>query len=267
MKINFIYIFTKHNLLFIEHTKNINKLRGEIALKKKFFKLIVYCTILISLINIIQIKPMASDNKKIIYITFDDGPGGKITSETLDILKEENVPATFFLIGGQIKNQEALVNRIKEEGHSLGLHSMSHNQNKLYCSNISFLNEMLEAQKVIENVTGERTNILRFPFGCNNQRYHLKNDLVDLLHENNLKIYDWNVDSTDGANPTAPPETFIKHAKSDKDTITLLMHCGFQNKNSPKALPQIIKYYKEQGYEFRRITTDTDEVFHFIKKR
>ena len=68
----------------------------------------------------------AAEDDKVIYLTFDDGPGGQTTEKVLDILKEENVPATFFLIGDQFEGQEEVLKRIAEEGHSLGLHSMSH---------------------------------------------------------------------------------------------------------------------------------------------
>lgn len=208
----------------------------------------------------------ADDSEKTIYLTFDDGPAGKITSDVLDILKEENVPATFFIIGGQIKDQEDLIKRINDEGHSLGLHSMSHEKDKLYASNESFLKEMLDVQSLIKDITNESPNILRFPCGCNNNCYRLRPELVNLLHENNLRIFDWNVDTTDGANPYSSPYTFVKNAKSDKDTIFLLMHCGYQSKNSVKALPEIIKYYKDKGYSFKAIDDNTPEEFHYIKK-
>lgn len=216
--------------------------------------------------NLTYTKALDSDKEeKIIYITFDDGPGGKVTREILDILKENNVPSTFFLIGNQIKGQETILKRMKDEGHSIGLHSMTHNRNKLYSSNDNFLKEMLDSQNAIKEAIGEAPTILRFPFGCNNNSYKLKSSLVDLLHQNNLKIFDWNVDSTDGANHTAPASTFIKKSKSDKSTIILLMHCGFQNKNSAKALPEIIKYYKDNGYTFKAITEDTQEIFRYLK--
>lgn len=207
-----------------------------------------------------------TNNEKVIYLTFDDGPGGKVTIEVLDILKKENVPATFFLIGDQIKGQEETLKRMHEEGHSLGLHSMTHKKSTLYSSNEAFLKEMLDDQKTINDAVGISPTILRFPFGCNNTRYHLKKELVDLLHENHLKIYDWNVDTTDGANHNASPSTYIKNAKSDKETVMLLMHCGYMNKNSAKALPEIIKYYKEKGYTFKPITDETEEIFKFMKK-
>lgn len=202
---------------------------------------------------------------KVIYLTFDDGPGGKNTKQVLDILKEEGVPATFFLIGEQILGQEDLVNRIKNEEHSIGLHSMSHDKQKLYTSNENFLKEMIEEQKIISNITGETVNILRFPFGANNNFYKLKPSLIDLLHKNNFKIYDWNVDSTDGANPSAMPSLYVKKSLSTKNPIILLMHCGYLNKNSPKALKEIIKYYKSQNYVFKKITEDTPELYKIIK--
>lgn len=236
-----------------------------IYLKKKHSKAILFFLIIFIFLSNTPVVGYADESEKVVYLTFDDGPGGKVTKDVLDILKSEQVPATFFLIGNQIKGQEELVARIHNEGHSLGLHSMTHNKNKLYSNNQNFLKEMIECQKSIQEACGVTSTILRFPFGCNNDGYHLKKQLVDLLHENNLKIYDWNVDSTDGANHNASPKTFIKRSKSDKDHIILLMHCGYTNKNSVKAVPEIIKYYKERGYKFKAISDDTEEMFRYLK--
>ena len=234
-------------------------------MKKKF----IFLLKLIFILNIFTFIPFANvycEDEKIIYLTFDDGPGGKITKDTLDILKSENVPATFFLIGEQIKGQEDLVKRILEEGHSIGLHSMDHKKENLYSSDNNFLKEMLDSQKIIEEVTGKKINILRFPFGSNNDTYHLKESLVNLLHENNLKIYDWNVDSTDGANPYGNPCNIVKNAtkNNDKQEVILLMHCGYINKNSTIALTEVIKYYKDNGYTFKANDENTSEMYHYI---
>lgn len=233
--------------------------------KLTYYLFIIFPAIFLAL-NFFPITAYAEESEKVIYITFDDGPAGKVTKEVLDILKKENVPATFFVIGSQIKGQEELMKRINDEGHSIGLHSMTHNRSKLYSSNENFLKEMLACQKTIYDACGVNSSVLRFPFGCNNNSYHLKKQLVDLLHENNLKIYDWNVDSTDGANFNASPSTYIRKAKSDKDSIILLMHCGYMNKNSVNALPEVIKYYKDKGYVFKAISTDTEEMFHYLHK-
>ncbi|MDS0524169.1 polysaccharide deacetylase [Clostridium sp. SHJSY1] len=234
---------------------------------KKFIKLTTAISTIILTFNLTTINVFSDEsNSKTIYLTFDDGPAKKITEETLDILKKEDVPATFFIIGDQIKGQEKLLMRMKDEGHSVGLHSMSHDRCKLYSGNNNFLKEMLEERDSIKEVIGIDCNILRFPFGCNNRTFHLTPDLVDIIHKNNLKIYDWNVDTTDGANVGASPYKYVKNAKSNKETVFLLMHCGYINKTSPKALPEIIKYYKDKGYKFKAITDETDEIFHYISK-
>ncbi len=234
----------------------------------KFFKKIVIFSLIF--INIINFKVFAgvsenSTNKKVIYLTFDDGPSGKVTSDILDILKKESVPATFFLIGEQIKGQESLIKRMVDEGHALGLHSMTHKKGYLYSSNEHFLKEMLDTQEIINSAIGFKPTILRFPFGCNNNTYKLSDSMVKLIHENNLKIYDWNTDSGDGANPNASPNRFIKNSRSDKDKVILLMHCAYMSKNTVKALPSVIKYYKDNGYEFKIIDDSTPEEYHFLK--
>jgi len=231
---------------------------------KKYISLIIIFITIINFQNFININVYA-DEKKTVYLTFDDGPAGKVTRDILDILKKESVPATFFVIGNQIKNQEELIKRMYNEGHALGLHSMSHKKDCLYCSNEAFLKEMLATQETINSIVGIKPTILRFPFGCNNSCYKISQSMVDLLHENNFRIYDWNTDSGDGLNPTANPSKFIRNSKSDKDYVVLLMHCAYISKNSVKALPDIIKYYKDNGYEFKVIDETTPEEYHFIK--
>lgn len=237
------------------------------CIKHRFILFLLFC---VNIISIPAYSEELSDNnvqsKKIIYLTFDDGPAGKVTSDVLDILKNENVNATFFLIGDQINNQEKLVKRIADEGHSIGLHSMTHKKNYLYSCNSNFLKEMIAVQEKIEPIVGFKPVILRFPFGCNNNSYKITQSMIDLLHKNNLKIYDWNVDSGDGANPNSSPAALLKNSKSDKDKVVLLMHCAYISKNTVKALPSIIKYYKDNNYQFKIIDNDTPEEYHCLRK-
>lgn len=209
---------------------------------------------------------VSENSSKVIYLTFDDGPGGKTTVKILDTLKKENVPGTFFVIGNQIDNQEDIILRMKNEGHSIGLHSFSHDRDILYRSSENFITEMEKVQKKLFDVTGENYYILRFPFGCNNMTYKLTSGMVDAIHTSNLKIYDWTQDTLDGANPNSSPNTILKRAVSDKDKVVLLMHCAAINKNSAEALPGIIKYYKDHGYTFKKITPDTEEIYKFMKR-
>lgn len=211
-------------------------------------------------------EEISANNEKVIFLTFDDGPAGKVTTDILDILKRNDVKGTFFLVGGQVKGQESLLKRMVDEGHSLGLHSMTHNRDNLYSSNEGFMREMLKTQEVIYEATNVKANILRFPFGCNNNSYKLKKSLVEAIHDKNLKIYDWTVDSGDGENFSASPGTFIQKSKSKSPYVVLLMHCGYVNKTSVQALQSIIDYYKANGYTFKAITEETPEVFHYLNK-
>lgn len=230
---------------------------------KKIIKTLSFVLTLLLLFNFSVVNAC---EEKVIYITFDDAPGGKVTEEVLDILKEEGVPATFFIIGDQIQTQEKIILRMKEEGHSIGLHSYTHKASNLYQTPGGFLKEMKQVQSELEKVTGEKYTILRFPFGCNNNYFKLSQSLVDELHKENLRIYDWNVDSQDGANPKQTASFYIKNATSTKPYITLLMHCSRSHKNSPKALRPLIKYYKSQGYTFRKIENDTPELYRVKRK-
>lgn len=205
-------------------------------------------------------------NKKIIYLTFDDGPSCKITNKVLDILKENEVKATFFLIGNQIEGKEDIVKRINDENHSIGLHTFTHNYKCIYCNEDNFIGEMIECQNEINRVVGISPNIIRFPGGSYK---HLNKKYLNKLHESNFKVYDWNLDNTDGLNPKLSPyKLYTKATKGSKDlqTIILLMHCTDKNKNTCEALPKIIEYYKSQGYEFRTIDKETPEVYFRVSK-
>lgn len=239
-------------------------------MKKNILKLVIF--IFIALLISPQLKANCEDNtseekqKKVVYLTFDDAPGGDVTRKTLDILKDENVPATFFIIGQQVKGQEDIILRMKDEGHSIGLHSFTHERCKLYGSSADFISEMKKVQQALYDVTGENYYILRFPFGCNNSTYRLSNEMVNAVHSNNFKIYDWTQDTLDGANPTSSPDTILKRAISTNENVVVLMHNAQANKNTSQAIRGIIKYYKSQGYTFEKITVDTPEIYKVIKK-
>lgn len=211
-------------------------------------------------------KTAATNKKKIIYLTFDDGPSSKVTSNVLDVLKENKVKATFFLIGNQIKGREAVVKRIYNEGNSIGLHSYTHDYNIIYSDEDNFIKEMMDCRNEINNVIGITPNIIRFPGGSHKR---LSNSFLKKLHDKNFKLYDWNLENSDGLKPkTSSCELYEKaiNGSENKNKIILLLHCTNNHQNTCKALPQIIKYYKSKGYEFRTITEETKELYFPIKK-
>lgn len=210
-------------------------------------------------------KMITSNKKKVMYLTFDDGPSYKVTNDILDILKENKVKATFFLIGNNIKGREDVVKRIYNEGNSIGLHSYTHNYKKIYCSEDKFIKEMFDCRNEINKVVGISPNIIRFPGGSYKK---LNKDFLKRLHDKNFKVYDWNLDSSDGLKPKTSLDELYSNAiegSGDKEKLILLLHCADVHQNTCRVLPKIISYYKSKGYEFRIITEETKELYAPIK--
>ncbi|WP_034867923.1 polysaccharide deacetylase family protein [Clostridium lundense] len=206
------------------------------------------------------------DDKKIVYLTFDDGPTHVVTNQLLDILKKFNVKATFFVVGKEIEGTEDILLRIYKEGHGIGLHTYSHNYKKLYSSEEIFIDEMLKTREKVKDITGYSSNIIRFPGGS---AKHLNSAFLEKLHKNNLKVFDWNVNLCDGVNPNLSTYRLLDNAKKYRKSysrLIVLMHCNFNNKNTVKALPKIIEYYKDLGYEFKPLTNECEEYYYKFKK-
>lgn len=241
-------------------------------MKKRWSKIIVGFLLLFCLstsfayaFNKVSETENNSEENKIIYLTFDDGPSYN-TNNILDTLKEYDVKATFFVIGNQIKGKEEILKRIKDEGHSIGLHTYTHNFKKIYSDNKIFIDEMLKCQEEVYKVTGIKSNIIRFPGGSAKR---LDKEFKEELNSRGFKIYDWNIDSGDGINPKTPINKLFKRATESNiksKPRVLLMHCDNVQKNTSKALPDIIKLYKDKGYEFKTINNETPE-YHFPLKK
>lgn len=206
-----------------------------------------------------------TQEKKVIYLTFDDGPS-IITDKVLEILKEKKVKATFFIIGNQINGFENVVKRIYNDGHGIGLHTYTHKFKLIYSNGDTFIKEMISCRDEINRLTGISPNIIRFPGGSSKR---LTEAYLSKLHSFNFKVYDWNMVALDGINPKLSPSRLYREAtkgSQELSSIILLLHCDYMNKNTCLALPQIIEFYKTQGYEFKVITDDTPELYYPIKK-
>jgi len=241
-------------------------------MKKFFLKLsIIFIIALLSCFNYTFISkaskdPIApADEKKVVYLTFDDGPS-VLTDKVLDTLKKYDVKATFFLIGNQIKGQEKVVKRLHEEGHSIGLHTYTHNYNKIYSSRKVFISEMFKTQEIIYSLVGEKPTIIRFPFGSSRK---LTKAYLEELHKNNFTVYDWNIDMKDGINCHTPVYNLYRFATNTKNVespIILLMHCDYTHKNTCVALSKVIEFYQKEGFEFKVIDSSTPELYFKIKQ-
>ncbi len=215
-----------------------------------------------------SVSPYNNSDKKIVYLTFDDGPTPKVTPQILDILKANDVKATFFIVGKEIKGRESTLQRIYEEGHGIGLHTYSHNFKIIYKNPESFIIEMEKVASTINETLNTNLDIkaIRFPGGSAGR---LNTKFYKLICEKGYLIFDWNVDLQDGIKGTLPPSTFVKNAKKCQDKSIrriILAHCNCNNQNTALALNDIIAYYKQEGYTFEAITNTTPPYFFRFKK-
>lgn len=213
-------------------------------------------------------KPNGVDGKKVAYLTFDDGPSETVTPQILDILKSENVNATFFLIGKYVDKSDASKNLVKrevEEGNAIGIHSYSHDYNYLFPKGkINLENCMSDfdkTDKAIKNVLGQdfSTRAIRFPGG--QETWSKKDpqgaDAVDkALHEKDWHQIDWNCLSGDAEGGHKDAAALTQEAIKTigkREKALILMHDTYGKEETAKALPGIIEYLKQQGYEFKTI--------------
>lgn len=193
-----------------------------------------------------QKRPDGKPVGKVVYLTFDDGPS-ELTGKFLDVLKEQHVASTFFMQGSNLQNTafQENVKRAVKEGHYIGAHSMTHNSDKLYKKG-QFVTEMKETLALIHNITGTTPKLVRPPYGS---APGLKGqDIRNKIVEAGIKVWDWTIDSNDWK-LKGNPQQIIENVKrtTTEDVEVVLMHEKLQ---TLQALPEIIKFYKEKGYEF-----------------
>lgn len=197
--------------------------------------------------------------EKVVYLTFDDGPSVNNTSKILDILNYEGVKATFFVVGKRVESYPNIVRRMYEDNMTIVPHCNNHDYKKVYESKDSFFNDYYSCMTSIENVTKEKVkNFVRMPGGSTNTicRSDIMQDIKGELKKKNIYYIDWNVSSGDAASYRVPKdkieENIIKYSKG-WDTIVVLMHDADAKTTTVDALPDIIKYFKDNGYAFRTL--------------
>ena len=187
--------------------------------------------------------------EKTVYLTFDDGPSDKVTPKILDVLKEENVKATFFIIGKQAKTRMNLLKRAFNEGHTLGVHSYSHEYNKIYSSTQSLIKDIDECNEVIKSVTGSYSDLYRFPGGS----YGLSGKLISAVTSHGMRYVDWNASVRDAEIYEATPQQLYAAAVStaaNSQRIVLLAHDSTTKSATAQALREIIRHFRNEGYTF-----------------
>lgn len=212
-----------------------------------------------------KINPVKSSGKKV-YLTFDDGPSSN-TDQILDILKDYDVKATFFVVGKTDERSVKAYQRIVEEGHTLAMHSYSHRYDEIYESKEAFARDLNSLQEYLYETTGVWPRIYRFPGGSSNTVSKVDmQELIEYLTDIGITYFDWNVASGDAVSRTLPAETIVNNCLSgiekQKESV-ILMHDASNKGTTIEALPQIIEAIQEQGdAELLPITDETVPVQH-----
>ena len=200
------------------------------------------------------------DDSKIVYLTFDDGPS-YMTPKILDILDRYQVKATFFVKYTEYKDFVPYYKEIVNGGHAIGVHTASHDYNKIYGSLDDFMADFDKIYNWIYQHTGVYTTLYRFPGGSlNAQKRGILSEAKSFLRERGVMYYDWNVENGDGGTVTAE-EAYFKVIDNirEKSHPIILMH---DMKNvTVEALPSIIEQLLEWGYTFEPLTSDVKPVW------
>lgn len=226
--------------------------------KRRFYA--VFCIVLFFLCFGIERKvyqaAMNKDEKKIAYLTFDDGPS-KVTEQILAALAKEDAKATFFLIGEQITEDTApMLKQMVEEGHELGIHTYTHKSEEIYMSADAYVEDSLKTAERIKEATGVEPKYFRFPWGSNNAyAKSIKEEIVKRMEEAGYTYFDWNVSGEDSVGMPDGAAIF-RNVKKDAlkyNQPVVLLHDSASNKSTAEILPDILKLMKEAGYEFATV--------------
>ena len=199
-----------------------------------------------------------SDYRRV-FLTFDDGPSKSVTIPILDILKQNNVKATFFVLGSNAERYPEIVKRAYQEGHYIANHSFTHVYSNIYSSPQAVLDEYNRTEIAIKNAIGDQTynsRVFRFPGGTSGGKYaNIKAEAVNLLNQNNVAHLDWNALTADaaGLDNVNDMMNYVETTMVNKNSVVILMHDIGTKKSTYELLPQLIQALKEKGYVFENI--------------
>ena len=207
-----------------------------------------------------------SINNGAVYLTFDDGPSEGVTNVILDILKEEGIKATFFVT---CRGPDYLIKRMYDEGHTVALHTCSHEYSQIYSSVDNYFDDLNRISNRVTNITGVEAKIIRFPGGSSNTvsrsySYGIMSTLTSMVLDKGYRYFDWNVDSKDagGANYSYQVYSNVVNGLShDRPNVVLMHDIKGQTRD---ALRDIITYAKSEGYLFGRLENDTYMIRHSV---
>ncbi len=187
---------------------------------------------------------------KVVYMTFDDGPHPTASQEILQLLEKYNAKASYFMLEPNMKQNPDVVKAMIQDGHTVGVHGVTHDVSKVYKSPQSFVAEMNTAIDFIAETTNVNTHLVRAPYGS---KPYITAPFQQASDQANFIIWDWNVDSVDWKlkNGQYVQEVIqqINHLEG-KEPLVILMH---EKPTTAAHLENLLKYFQDNGYEMRAI--------------
>lgn len=194
-----------------------------------------------------------------IYLTFDDGPS-PYTYNILNYLDEFGIKATFFVVPTRTDDCYETLREIVRRGHSIGVHSSSHDYEKIYASTEAFLEDFYKAWDIVRDATGVSTPIFRFPGGSKNDfNEETRDDIIKEMTRRGFRYFDWNVESGDAAGATWT-EMYNSIPQNIRETERAVVLFHDTRYNTVLVLEDVLRVLKNEGYKFDKINTDTRPV-------
>lgn len=208
-------------------------------------------------VRIDNVKNIYQNGEKIVYLTFDDGPSKTVTPLILDILKQNNIKATFFVLGSRVDLNKDIVKRAYDEGHYIANHGYSHIYSKIYQSPEYVVEEYYQCEYEIKNAIGNEnytSHLFRFPGGSTGGKYEeLKQTAAQYLLDNQAVYVDWNclTDDSAGAKTKESLVNNLIATSKEKNNLVILMHDAGDKILTYEVLQEVIDYLKNEGYTFK----------------
>lgn len=216
--------------------------------------------------RLVHVKKPVDPGNKVVYLTFDDGPG-PYTQQLLDVLAKYNVKATFFVTNSNSKYQDMIAKEYAA-GHAIGIHTYCHDYNKIYASEEAYFEDLEAMQDVIVAQTGKETSLLRFPGGSSNTVSNITPGLMTTLTQEvqnrGYQYFDWNVSSGD-AGETTDTDQVVKNVISGIQSHNVSVVLQHDIKEfSVDAVEKIIQWGLDNGYTFLPLNYDSPPAHHHI---
>ena len=204
----------------------------------------------------VQVIDKTGKNEKVVYLTFDDGPS-RHTPEVLDILKKYDCKASFFITGMNPQYRK-YIKIAHDQGHTIGLHTYSHDYSEVYASTDAFFKDLNKVGAVAKEYLGFVPRYIRFPGGSSNtisRKYTpgIMTKLTKMVEEKGYDYYDWNAENGDGYSHMSKSEMYRRATMSNQNQIMILMHDSNGKQNTVDILPSVIEHYQKKGYTFKAI--------------